>query len=105
MKPDRLKQLLNEVISQMDVTPEGAVHIFETLVKTTLNYRDILKVENGITLTVGDTREALNLLIEYINYKHLPQTENFKAFQLLKLWIHELNLDKLDEESASKTMH
>lgn len=105
MKPDRLKELINEVISQLDVPPEDSIRVFETLVRVTLAYRDVLKSESGITLTVGDTREALNLLLEFVNYQTLSRTPNQRAMQLVRLWIDELNLEKESSQFESKVIH
>ena len=105
MKTDKLRQLIQEVISQFDVTSEESERIFEILVSTTLAYRDVLRAESGTTLTVGETREALNILLEYISSHDLIQTPDEKINHLVRLWVHELNLDVPSNAEETRVLH
>lgn len=105
MKPDKLKQLIEEVIAQFELSKEEGAQVFQILVKTTLAYRDVLKAESGTTLTVGETREALNLLLEFMSTRLIPRASSQKITQLVLLWIHELNLEQQEHQEESKTIH
>ena len=72
--------------------PEDAKRVFSVLVSSTLKYRDHLKEELGVTVTVEDVRVALDWLLESIQTKHLPETDNEVQLDLLRIWLDELKI-------------
>ena len=64
--------------------------VFSMLVSSTLRYRDLLKEDLGIVLTVEDVRVVLDWLIEAMHTKRLPKTNNAVRLDLLKIWLDEL---------------
>jgi len=71
-------------------TSEDARRVFGILVSSTLRYRDLLKDELGIIVTVEDVRIALDWLLESMGTKKLPETNNAVPLDLLKIWLDEL---------------
>ena len=89
----------NEEINRLFLQTAGAVaqrhhpevkKIFSLLISSTLQYRDYLKLEKGITLTVEDVQTALDWLIQIFTTKKLPQTDEGVRLGLLKIWLDEL---------------
>ena len=70
--------------------PEDARRVFSILVSSTLRYRDRLKEELAIIVTVEDVRAALDWLLEAMRTKQLPETNNAVRLDLLKIWLGEL---------------
>jgi hypothetical protein len=70
--------------------PEDARQVFGILVSSTLHYRDLLKDELGVIVTVEDVRIALDWLLESIDTKRLPESNNAVRLGLLKIWLDEL---------------
>ena len=70
--------------------PEDARRVFSILVSSTLSYRDRLKEELAIIVTVEDVRAALDWLLESMRTKQLPETNNAVRLDLLKIWLDEL---------------
>jgi hypothetical protein len=64
--------------------------VFSILVSSTLRYRDWIKEEKGIVVTVEDVRVVLDWLLETIRTHQLPRTENRLRLDLLKIWLDEL---------------
>ncbi|MDY6837796.1 MAG: hypothetical protein SWH78_07465 [Thermodesulfobacteriota bacterium] len=71
-------------------TSEDARRVFGILVSSTLRYRDLLKDELGIIVTVEDVRIALEWLLDAMGTKKLPETNNAVRLDLLKMWLDEL---------------
>ncbi|MDY6987602.1 MAG: hypothetical protein SWQ30_06035 [Thermodesulfobacteriota bacterium] len=69
---------------------EDARRVLGILVSSTLRYRDLLKDELGIIVTVEDVRIALDWLLESMGTKKLPETNNAVRLDLLKIWLDEL---------------
>jgi len=72
--------------------PDEVRKVFSTLVSTTLDYRDHLKQDTGIIVTVEDVQVALGWLLESIRTQQLPQAGNAVRLDLVKLWLDELKL-------------
>jgi hypothetical protein len=65
-------------------------NVFSILVSSTLRYRDWVKEEKGIVVTVEDVRVVLDWLLEAIRTYQLPKTENRLRLDLLNIWLDEL---------------
>ncbi|MBN2059950.1 MAG: nucleotidyltransferase family protein [Deltaproteobacteria bacterium] len=66
--------------------------VFSSLVKTTLNYRDHLLRNEGVTVTVSDVRTALDCLIPALATGRLPEKIDNISLNLLKIWIDEFKI-------------
>jgi hypothetical protein len=64
--------------------------VFSILVSSTLRYRDWVKEEKGMVVTVEDVRVALEWLLAAIRTHQLPKTENRLRLDLLTIWLDEL---------------
>ena len=85
-----IDKLFMRVAGSAGKVPEDARKVFSVLVSTTLSYRDSLKNDLGIVVTVEDVRVTLDWLLESMRTKRLPQTENAVRLDLLKIWLDEL---------------
>ncbi len=90
MNESEIYNLLISVASSVEKVPADIRKVFSILVSTTLQYRDHLKKNLGIILTVEDVRVALNWLQESVYSKRLPKTNNMIRMDLLKIWLDEL---------------
>jgi len=70
--------------------PEDVKSVFSILVSSTLRYRDALKEDLGIVVTVEDVRVALDGLLESMRTKRLPETNNALRLDLVKIWLDAL---------------
>ena len=81
MNEDELKELLGLFTREDD--PGGTVAI---LVHETVRLRDQLKETSGRTLTVGDTRAALNALTDWLSGRSVSTELTDVQKGLLKAW-------------------
>ena len=84
-----LMQSLGSVVLETQADPRGAVAM---LVSETVKFRDKLKEETGQTLTVGNTRAALDALENYLNGKPLPDDLTPEQKALAQIWIDRLTV-------------
>ena len=70
--------------------PPDVKNVFSILVSSTLRYRDWIKEEKGIVVTVEDVRVTLDWLLETIRTHQLPKTENRLRLDLLNIWLDEI---------------
>jgi len=73
-----------------DSEPEKIKKVFSILVTSTLRYRDKLKTDQGIILTVEDVRCALAYLVNSVHSRKRSDTDNLVYVELYRLWIDEL---------------
>ena len=81
MNEDELKELLGLLTREDD--PTGTVAI---LIQETVRLRDQLKETTGHTLTVGDTRAALNALTDWLSGRSVSTELTDVQKGLLKAW-------------------
>ncbi len=86
MDNQEIEKLFSQLETPPSVSPETK-EVFATLVKTTLDYRDKVNKETGMTITVEDTRAALDLFLEFIQTGRVPSSKNQIILDLLKIWI------------------
>ncbi|MBK7141174.1 MAG: hypothetical protein IPH75_03710 [bacterium] len=86
-----LMQSLGEQMFNRENDPSGVVGM---LLTETLRLRDKLKNEAGITLTVEDTRTALDALDGYMHGTPLPNSLTSEQQTLTQLWIDRLTTFK-----------
>lgn len=90
MDASDINKLLMKVAGDVGTVPDDVRNVFSTLISITLRYRDLLKYDLGIVLSVEDVHVALGWLLESIRTKKLPETDNALRLDLLKLWLDEL---------------
>ena len=90
MDESDISRLFMKVAGNACKVPEDARRVFSILVSSTLRYRDRLKEELAIIVTVEDVRAALDWLLEAMRTKQLPETNNAVRLDLLKIWLDEL---------------
>jgi hypothetical protein len=86
-----LMQTIGEQIFSRETDPSGVVGM---LLTETLRFRDKLKNEAGIVLTVEDTRSALEALDGFMAGKPLPNSLSSEQQTLAQLWIDRLTTFK-----------
>lgn len=92
MDASDINKLLMKVAGDVGTVPDDVRNVFSTLISITLRYRDLLKDDLEIVLSVEDVHVALEWLLESIRTKKLPKTDNALRLDLLKLWLDELKL-------------
>ena len=85
-------QLLIKSLGEQIVIDNNAGDILRTLTKETLRFRDKLLEENGQTLTVADTRLALEALEEFFQEREPSQKLTPEQASLLQIWIDKITL-------------
>ncbi len=89
-----INQLFLKVKKSYGNVPEDVEKVFSLLVSTTLRYRDDLKSALGVILTVEDVRVTLVWLLEFMESKQFPPTNNAVRRDLLKIWTEMLKQKK-----------
>lgn len=90
MDESDINKLFMKVAGQTGDMPEDAKNVFSILVSSTVRYRDCLKQDLGIVVTVEDVRVALDWLLESMRTKRLPETNNALRLDLVKIWLEAL---------------
>ena len=85
-------QLLIKSLGEQIVTDNNAGDILGTLTREALRFRDKLLEENDLTLTVSDTRIALEALEEFFQDKEPSQKLTPEQASLLQIWIDKITL-------------
>ncbi len=65
--------------------------VFGQLVRLTLKYRDQLKAEKGIVLTVGKTKKAIDYYEKALKQNRMPEIRDKIIADLVRLWLKEIN--------------
>lgn len=86
-----LFQSLGAQVMEGRLDPTGTVSI---LMSETLKFRDKLKSETGVVLTVDDTRKALDGLDLLLHDKELPAALTSEQRMLAQIWFDRLTLFK-----------
>lgn len=97
-----INRLFERVNRGFGVVPDAAEKVFSMLVSSTLAYRDRLKSELGIVLTVEDVRTTLDWLLHYLQTNRMPETENAIRRDLLIIWQKALTTDLNSNERDFK---
>lgn len=84
-----LQDVLGSVVGKLDVDPVKADAICRILVDTTLAVRDEL-VARGDHLTVAETRQAVELLLQQLGGEPMPYNLPSSIKMLLDEWIKAL---------------
>lgn len=86
-----LMQSLGGQLFNRESDPTGVVAV---LVTETLRFRDKLKEDAGIILTVEDTRLALDALESYLHEQPFPEGLTSEQKALAQIWIDRLTTFK-----------
>ncbi len=86
-----LMKSLGEQMFDRENDPTGVVGM---LLTETIRFRDKLKNDAGITLTVEDTRNALEALDGYLKGEPLPVSLTSVQTSLTQIWIDRLTTFK-----------
>lgn len=87
---DDIKALFERISEHFAEADEGAQGMFQMLVSTTLRYRDILMHSTGTTLTVAETRAALDAFMEMLKTHKIRPDLDKRVKDLVILWLEEL---------------
>lgn len=86
-----LMKSLGEQMFNQENDPSGVVGM---LLTETIRFRDKLKNDAGITLTVEDTRNALEALDGFLRGEPLPASLTSEQTSLTQIWIDRLTTFK-----------
>lgn len=86
-----LIQSLGGQILESQADPTGAVAV---LITETTRFRDQLKKDTGVVLTVGDVRAALDALERCLDTHQLPASLTSEQVALARLYLDRLTLFK-----------
>jgi hypothetical protein len=87
---DDITLLFEKVSEHFAGADEGAQGMFQMLVSTTLAYRDILVHSTGVSLTVAETRAALDAFMETLTTHRIRPGIDKRVKDLVILWLEEL---------------
>lgn len=90
MSNDAFSLLMQSLGGQMFDRENDPTGVVAVLVTETLRYRDKLKADAGITLTVEDTRLALDALENYLHGQPMPEGLTSEQQSLAQIWIDRL---------------
>jgi hypothetical protein len=92
MSDDSLKMLLQSLGRQLSDAADDPSSTVAMLLTETIRFRDKLKEESGKVLTVGETRQVLDALDEYLSGR--PPSESLTSEQkaLLQIYIRRLTV-------------
>lgn len=90
MDESDINKLFMKVAADAGVVSEDVRNVFAALVQTTLAYRDRMREDMHVVVTVEDVNAALDLLLTAMKTGRLPQTDYAVRIDLVKLWLDEL---------------
>jgi len=91
MNQDNIKEYFKTVMeNNRNISPE-AIDILKKLIDHTIKFRDELKADTGEILTVGDTRQAINIYLQAVQTEHLQDNLDPIIDRLVKYWLMEIN--------------
>ncbi len=90
MDESEINKLFTKIKRSYDEVPADVVEVLSILVATTLRYRDHLKSNLGLILTVEDVRITLDWLMTFMASRQIPETNNAVRRDLLTIWTEAL---------------
>lgn len=85
-------ELLLKSLGERIVGDNKAGNVLDMLIQETVKFRDKLEKESGVTLTVADTRLALEALEKYLHSEPWEQYLTSEQATLLQIWIDRITL-------------
>ncbi|UCD63236.1 MAG: hypothetical protein JSW34_10860 [Candidatus Zixiibacteriota bacterium] len=95
MSDNDYKALIKALGGEMLQNKPDAKAVLNTLIKDTIHFRDKLKEETGQTLTVEDTRRALDALETHLKGESFPRDLTAEQKALAQIFIDRIVLFKL----------
>ncbi len=86
-----LRKFLGEFIKDHGDVSSDEMAVFGKLVRLTMQYRDEWKEKHDETLSVGETREAIDIYIKALQKGAMPADLDPKIDGLVRLWLKEIN--------------
>lgn len=91
MDTQKINLLLSSLGEQI-ISESEAGNVLDLLIRETDKFRDKLKEERGVKLTVADTRIALDGLEKYLKGEDWQQNLTGEQAALLQIWIDRITL-------------
>lgn len=91
MDTQKIQNLLGSLGEQM-LADSKAGDVLAMLIKETVKFRDKIKQERGVMLTVADTRLALEGLGKYLKGEDWNQNLTGEQAALLQIWIDRITI-------------
>ncbi len=91
MDTQKIQLLLNSLGEQI-ISESNAGDVLAELIKETMKFREKLKEDGGVTLTVADTRLALEGLEKYLKGEKWEQNLTGEQAALLQIWIDRITI-------------
>jgi len=91
MDTQKIHLLLSSLGEQI-ISESEAGDVLAVLIKETEKFRDKIKEERGVILTVADTRLALDGLEKYLKGDNWEQNLTGEQAALLQIWIDRITL-------------
>lgn len=90
MNDEEVETLFQAVGGTMPNAAPEVRQVFSLLVSSTLRYRDRMKEQAGIIVTVEDVRVTLDSLVQVLHTRIVPHQNHAIRANLLTLWLEEL---------------
>ncbi len=91
MESDDLRRFFAELLRDHGYIPTSAMQTMGKLIKLTVEFRDRWVLEHGETLTVGETRAAIEIYLKILKTDRYPEKIEPKLDGLIRLWLKEIN--------------
>ena len=86
-----LKNYFDALLEKNKNIDNEALAVLRKLIDLTLSFRDKLKAETGQVITVGETRQAIDIYMEAMQTEILPGDLPPRIDSLVKYWLIEIN--------------
>ncbi len=91
MNQDDIQQFFKSLTTGENKIPPDQMEILLKLINLTIQFRDDLARDTGETLSVEETRMALNIYLSALQNGHLPGNIEKKIGKLIALWLKEID--------------
>lgn len=91
MRQDNIQEYFKMVLEQNKNTSVETIDILTKLIDYTIKFRDELKAKTGEILTVGETRQAVDIYLEAVETEHLRTDLEPRIDLLVKYWLTKIN--------------
>ncbi len=88
---DDIRRFFADVLKEHGLMPTDSMRVMGTLIRLTIDYRDQWLKQTGETLTVDETRQALDIYVRILNGATITEVPNRKIAGLVAIWLREIN--------------
>jgi len=88
---DDIEQLFRQMEKHFGQANEGIKQMFTMLIHETLAYRDEIVEKNEPPLSVGETQQALDALMEILKTQKFPEIKDERIKELVVRWLKGLD--------------